>query len=51
MARLRVTDIDTVEQQDDLVLCAPSDGDVRLGSDGERRYLNEYISNNRGSNL
>ena len=34
VSRLWVTDIDTVEQQNNLILCAPSDGDVGLGPDG-----------------
>ena len=34
MARLRVTDIDAVEQQDNLFGGAASDRDVSLGSDG-----------------
>ena len=34
MARLRVTDIDAVEQQDDLVLGTASDGDVCLCTNG-----------------
>ena len=34
VARLRVTDVDAVEQQDDLFRGTATDGDVRLGTDG-----------------
>ena len=34
VARLRVTDVDAVEQQDDLFRGTATDGDVRLGTEG-----------------